>query len=81
MADWDHRFMELARRVATWSKDKSRQVVASLLGPIMLSVQLASMAFREVSTMTMRPAISVRPSICGLNMPNVMQFTLRLGMA
>jgi len=33
MADWDHRFMELARRVATWSKDKSRQVGCVIVGP------------------------------------------------
>jgi dCMP deaminase len=33
MADWDHRFMELARHVATWSKDKSRQVGCVIVGP------------------------------------------------
>lgn len=32
MADWDHRFMELARHVATWSKDQSRQVGCVIVG-------------------------------------------------
>jgi dCMP deaminase len=33
MANWDQRFMELARHVATWSKDKSRQVGCVIVGP------------------------------------------------
>src|SRR2546421_12647437 len=33
MADWDGRFMELARHVGTWSKDRSRQVGCVVVGP------------------------------------------------
>jgi dCMP deaminase len=32
MADWEARFMELARHVATWSKDRSRQVGCVVVG-------------------------------------------------
>ena len=30
---WDERFMDLARHVATWSKDRSRKVGAVIVGP------------------------------------------------
>jgi len=33
MADWDHRFMDLARHVGNWSKDRSRQVGSVIVGP------------------------------------------------
>jgi dCMP deaminase len=33
MADWDHRFMALARHIGTWSKDRSRQVGCVIVGP------------------------------------------------
>jgi dCMP deaminase len=33
MADWDLRFMELAKHIATWSKDKSRQTGCVIVGP------------------------------------------------
>lgn len=33
MADWDRRFMDLARHVGHWSKDKSRQVGCVVVGP------------------------------------------------
>jgi dCMP deaminase len=33
MADWDMRFMELARHVGQWSKDKSRRVGCVIVGP------------------------------------------------
>ena len=33
MADWDSRFMNLARHIATWSKDRSRQVGCVIVGP------------------------------------------------
>jgi dCMP deaminase len=33
MADWDNRFMELARHIATWSKDQSRQVGCVIVDP------------------------------------------------
>lgn len=32
MVDWDHRFMELARHIGSWSKDKSRQVGCVVVG-------------------------------------------------
>lgn len=32
MADWDSRFMDLARHVGTWSKDRSRQVGCVVVG-------------------------------------------------
>lgn len=32
MANWDQRFMDLARLVATWSKDRSRQVGCVVVG-------------------------------------------------
>lgn len=32
MADWDRRFMELARHVGAWSKDRSRQVGCVVVG-------------------------------------------------
>ncbi len=33
MADWDSRFMDLARHVGSWSKDRSRQVGCIVVGP------------------------------------------------
>lgn len=33
MADWDLRFLELARFVGAWSKDRSRKVGAVVVGP------------------------------------------------
>jgi dCMP deaminase len=33
MADWDRRFMELARHVGQWSKDRSRRVGCVIVGP------------------------------------------------
>jgi dCMP deaminase len=33
MADWDQRFMSLARHVGTWSKDRSRQVGCVIVAP------------------------------------------------
>ena len=33
MADWDTRFMNLARHIAEWSKDRSRKVGAVVVGP------------------------------------------------
>jgi dCMP deaminase len=33
MADWDRRYMELAQFVATWSKDRSRQVGCVIVAP------------------------------------------------
>jgi dCMP deaminase len=33
VADWDSRFMNLARHIATWSKDPSRQVGCVIVGP------------------------------------------------
>jgi dCMP deaminase len=33
MSDWDQRFMELARFVAKWSKDRSRQVGCVIIAP------------------------------------------------
>jgi dCMP deaminase len=33
MADWDRRFMDLARHVGNWSKDRSRQVGCVVVGP------------------------------------------------
>ena len=33
MSDWDYRFMELARHVGKWSKDRSRQVGCVIVGP------------------------------------------------
>jgi dCMP deaminase len=33
MADWDSRFMELARHIAGWSKDRSRGVGCVIVGP------------------------------------------------
>lgn len=32
-ANWDQRFMDLARLVASWSKDRSRKVGAVIVGP------------------------------------------------
>ncbi len=32
MVDWDNRFMELARHIGSWSKDKSRQVGCVVVG-------------------------------------------------
>ena len=32
MADWDSRFMDLARHVGAWSKDRSRQVGCVVVG-------------------------------------------------
>lgn len=33
MADWDQRFMDLARFIGSWSKDRSRQVGCILVAP------------------------------------------------
>jgi dCMP deaminase len=33
MADWDQRFIELARHIGKWSKDSSRQVGCVIVGP------------------------------------------------
>jgi dCMP deaminase len=33
MANWDRRFMDLARHVGYWSKDRSRQVGCVIVGP------------------------------------------------
>lgn len=33
MADWDRRFMELARHIGGWSKDRSRRVGCIIVGP------------------------------------------------
>ena len=33
MNKWDHRFLELAQRVSTWSKDPSTQTGAVIVGP------------------------------------------------
>ncbi len=33
MADWDQRFMDLAKFVGGWSKDRSRQVGCVIVGP------------------------------------------------
>jgi dCMP deaminase len=33
VTDWDHRFMELARFVSRWSKDRSTQVGCVIVGP------------------------------------------------
>ena len=33
MADWDRRFMHLARHVGNWSKDRSRKVGCVVVGP------------------------------------------------
>jgi len=33
MADWDTRFIELARHIGQWSKDQSRQVGCVIIGP------------------------------------------------
>src|SRR5689334_8457570 len=33
VADWDSRFMKLAQQIATWSKDRSRQVGCVIVGP------------------------------------------------
>lgn len=33
MADWDTRFMELARHIGEWSKDRSRKVGCVIVGP------------------------------------------------
>lgn len=33
MSEWDARFLDLARQVATWSKDRSRQTACLIVGP------------------------------------------------
>jgi dCMP deaminase len=33
MADWDRRYMDLARHIGQWSKDRSRQVGCVVVGP------------------------------------------------
>ena len=33
MANWDHRFIQLAQHIGTWSKDRSRQVGCVVVGP------------------------------------------------
>jgi dCMP deaminase len=33
MADWDRRYMDLARYIGNWSKDRSRQVGCVIIGP------------------------------------------------
>lgn len=33
MADWDHRFLELASHISGWSKDRTRGVGAVIVGP------------------------------------------------
>jgi dCMP deaminase len=33
MVDWDRRFMDLARHIGDWSKDRSRQVGCVVVGP------------------------------------------------
>lgn len=34
MADWDTRFMDLARHIGGWSKDRSRKVGCVIVGPM-----------------------------------------------
>lgn len=42
MSAWDKRFLELAQQIATWSKDRSRQVGCVIVGP---SREIRSMGY------------------------------------